>query len=258
MDKKDRKNPGSVNASGISYGELIRAGRRNKGMNQEELGQLVHVGKNAVGAWESGRSRPDLNSIPVLCETLNLSLYEFFGVREQRKAEEPERFNSLFPKLSPVHQTIILKEMEALIDLQHESVRQKRKLIRLFRSDLSVCAGPSFFIGEGQGDEVWIEENILTRQADELIRVSGDSMEPEFHDGDLALVKHGTSLHPGEIGIFTNGDSGYIKIYQRDGLHSLNPKYPVMKFHDGDEVRCVGKVLGIAEDGWFASEDELT
>ena len=70
-------------------------------------------------------------------------------------------------------------------------------------------------------------------------------------------VQHGVSLHPGEIGIFTNGDSGYIKVYQRDGLHSLNPAYPTMHFNEGDDVRCVGKVLGIAEKELFASEDEV-
>ena len=82
-------------------------------------------------------------------------------------------------------------------------------------------------------------------------------MEPEFHDGDQVLVRHGASIRPGEIGIFTNGDAGYIKVYQRDGLHSLNPAYPTMTFHEGDEVRCVGKVLGIAEKELFARENEL-
>ena len=82
-------------------------------------------------------------------------------------------------------------------------------------------------------------------------------MEPEFHDGDLVLVRHGASLRPGEIGIFTNGDAGYIKIYQRDGLHSLNPAYPTIVFSEGDDVRCIGKVLGTAEPEWFAADDEL-
>ena len=102
-----------------------------------------------------------------------------------------------------------------------------------------------------------MEETPLTASADEMIRVSGESMEPEFHDGDLVLVRHGASLRPGEIGIFTNGDAGYIKVYQRDGLHSLNPAYPAITFSEGDEVRCVGKVLGIAGEELFATKDEL-
>ena len=63
---------GMTNASGIPYGELIRRQRKAKKMNQEELGALVRVGKNAVGAWEAGRSRPDVSSVPVICEALEI------------------------------------------------------------------------------------------------------------------------------------------------------------------------------------------
>ena len=81
MSKADPNN--MANAAGVSYGELIRRQRRNKKMSQGELGALVRVGKNAVGAWEAGRSRPDVGSVPVICEALGLSLEEFFGLQLQ-------------------------------------------------------------------------------------------------------------------------------------------------------------------------------
>ena len=262
MSRQEQKESGLVNAGGVSYGGLIRARRRRKGMSQEELGALVRVGKNAVGAWEAGRSRPDLNSVPVICEALDLSLDEFFGVtagREERPSgAEGDEFSRRFMKLTDYHRQIVLREMDALITLQDAYEPRRRKLIRLFRNDLSACAGPSFTIGETAGEEVWVEETPLTAAADELVRVSGDSMEPAFHDGDQVLVRHCASVRPGEIGIFTNGDAGYIKQYQEDGLHSLNPAYPVMFFGEGDEVRCVGKVLGVAGEELFATEDELS
>ena len=71
-----------VNAAGVPYAEMIRTRRREKGMSQEELGALARVGKNAVGAWEAGRSRPDLSSVPVICETLGIPIHEFFGIPE--------------------------------------------------------------------------------------------------------------------------------------------------------------------------------
>ena len=61
---------GMTNNAGIAYGDLIRRQRKAKKMNQEELGALVKVGKNAVGAWEAGRSRPDVGSVPVICDAL--------------------------------------------------------------------------------------------------------------------------------------------------------------------------------------------
>ena len=258
MSKPEMKEAGMLNAAGVSYAEIIRTHRRKKGLSQEELGSRVSVRKNAVGAWESGRSRPDLSSIPVICETLGLSLEQFFGIPGMKEeADVPVEFAERYNALTDYHRQIILKQMETLLEMQKPAGIAKRKLIRLFRNDLSACAGPSFMIGETTGEEVWVEETPITAQADEIIRVSGDSMEPQFHDGDEVLVRHGASLRPGEIGVFTNGDAGYIKVYQRDGLHSLNPAYPTMFFGDGDEVRCIGKVLGIAGKELFARREEI-
>lgn len=258
MSRQEQKAAGLVNAAGVAYGELIRSRRKQKGMNQEELGAMVRVGKNAVGAWESGRSRPDLSSVPVICEALGLSIEEFYGIhRDTAEEQVPAEFTVRYNALTEYHREVVLHEMDALLELQKGFVPQRRKLIRLFRNELSACAGPSYEIGETQGEEVWVEETPLTAAADEMIRVSGDSMEPEFHDGDLVLIRHGASIRPGEIGIFTIGDAGYIKVYQRDGLHSLNPSYRTIAFQDGDEVRCVGKVLGIAGDELYARDDEL-
>jgi transcriptional regulator with XRE-family HTH domain len=259
MSRPEKKDTSMLNAAGKSFAEIIRSKRMECGMNQEQLGARVHVGKNAVGAWESGRSRPDLNSVPIICETLGVTLEEFYGIPINNPVNTgvPKEFAIRYEALTDYHRQIVLHEMDALLKLQDSPEKEKRKLIRLFRNDLAACAGPSYAVGETSGENVWIEKTPLTSIADEIIRISGNSMEPEFHDGDLVLVQHGVSLHPGEIGIFTNGDSGYIKVYQRDGLHSLNPAYPTMHFNEGDDVRCVGKVLGIAEKELFASEDEV-
>lgn len=261
MGRQELKNTDMLNAAGVPFAELIRENRRRKGMSQEELGALVSVRKNAVGAWEAGRSRPDISSVPVICEALDIPLSEFFGVPVDREEfKVPDDFRRRYAELTDYHRKIILRQMDTLIELQKPapaSKKQKRKLISVFMSDLSACAGPSAFLGESRGESVWIEETPMTILADEMIRVSGDSMEPEFHDGDRVLVRHGAKVRPGDVAIFVCGDAGYIKVYQRDGLHSLNPKYPVMHFGEGDEVRCIGKVLGIAEDDLFAREDEL-
>ncbi len=259
MSRQDIKEPGLVNTAGVPYAEIIRSRRKARNMNQGELGALVCVGKNAVGAWESGRSRPDLSSVPVICDALGLSLHEFFGIPEKKDNGKyvPEEFIAKFNALTDYHRQVVLKEMDALLEMQESFQKPGRKLIKLFMNDLSACAGPSYTIGETSGEPVWIEKTPLTARADEIIRVSGDSMEPEFHDGDLVFVQHGAAVRPGEIGIFTNGDAGYIKVYQPDGLHSLNPAYDTICFHEEDEVRCVGKVLGIAKEEMFVRNDEL-
>lgn len=81
-------------------------------------------------------------------------------------------------------------------------------------------------------------------------------MEPTFHDGDDLLVEHTERLSPGEIGIFIISGEGYVKEYRLDGLHSHNPKYKTIHPSEEDEVRCVGRVLGVIPDSWLATSRE--
>ena len=252
-----KANPGSMlNAAGVSYGELIRRQRKMKGLSQEELGSIADVGKNAVGAWEAGRSRPDLSSVPVICEALGLTITEFLGLRDG-DGGDTRAFTEKFKALNDVHRHMILREMDTLKELEQAATEPVRKLVSLYRSDLNACAGPSLGLGEASGEEVWLYADPLTEKADEIIRVNGKSMEPTFRDGDEVLVKHTPELRSGEIGIFTNGDTGYIKEYRKDGLHSHNPAYPVMVFHEGDTDCCVGKVLGRLTRDRYASQSDI-
>ena len=82
------------------------------------------------------------------------------------------------------------------------------------------------------------------QRADEICIVNGDSMEPQFHDGDLVLVEHSVELDNGDIGIFyVPGHGGVIKQKAYDRLHSLNPEFDdIFPYEDG--ARVVGRVLG--------------
>ena len=255
---------GMTNAAGVAYGELIRRQRKAKKMNQEELGALVRVGKNAVGAWEAGRSRPDVGSVPVICEALDLSLEEFFGMpdgqRESIDLKEgitPEERSTLLRRygaLDAYNRQVVLRQMAVLREMQ-EDIRKPRKVIRLFRNELAASAGPGEALDTARGEQVFLYTNQITDNADEIIRVNGNSMEPTYSDGDQVLIRHTSSIRPGEIGVFICGDTGYIKEYRKDGLHSHNPAYATIFFGEGDAVRCIGKVLGkVKLEDWADDE----
>ena len=78
-----------------------------------------------------------------------------------------------------------------------------------------------------------------------------------FFDGDQVLVQHTNHLQEGEIGIFVNGDAGYIKEYRKDGLYSHNTEYPPIRFSDEDAVRCIGRVLGTLTQEQLATPEEI-
>ncbi|MGN1115863.1 MAG: helix-turn-helix transcriptional regulator [Candidatus Ornithomonoglobus sp.] len=78
-----------------------------------------------------------------------------------------------------------------------------------------------------------------------ILRISGDSMEPEFHSGDHVYVESTESVEYGEIGIFVYAGSVYMKEYTPEGLHSLNPSYKLIRGDEG--IRCLGRVLGTVD-----------
>ena len=92
-------------------------------------------------------------------------------------------------------------------------------------------------------EKVLLLNNYAVTQADEIITVSGESMEPQFHDGDRVLVKYCSEVRIGDIGIFfASGYGALIKQVSHDRLHSLNPEFDdVYPYEEGAKV--IGKVL---------------
>ena len=147
-----------------------------------------------------------------------------------------------------------------------EAGNDKQLMIKALVESLDLTIGPTKALGticavssleESRGETVYLYPDEMTRHADEIIRVSGNSMSPTFEDGDRVLVHHQDRLKEGEIGIFVNGDAGYIKEYRRDGLYSHNPDYAPIRFSENDSVRCVGRVLGKLRPEQRASAEDV-
>ncbi len=82
-------------------------------------------------------------------------------------------------------------------------------------------------------------------------------MEPTFFDADRVLVQHTKELREGEIGIFLVENEGYIKEYRKDGLHSHNPEYRTMTFHEDQTVRCLGRVIGKLKEEQIPTREQM-
>ena len=105
-----------------------------------------------------------------------------------------------------------------------------------------------YFLVDGPKETVRIDESILPEDTTFGVRISGDSMEPEFHDGQIAWVLQQESVANGEIGIFALNGEAYIKKLQNDKdgifLISLNEKYAPIRVSENDRLDIFGKVLG--------------
>ncbi len=117
-----------------------------------------------------------------------------------------------------------------------------RRQIKLY--ELPVSAGVGVYLDDARADLIQIPNNEKTSEADYALRISGNSMEPKYHNGDILLVQETDGIENGELGIFLLDGSGYFKVYGGDRLLSLNDDYGPILLKDFSDVRCKGRVVG--------------
>ena len=104
------------------------------------------------------------------------------------------------------------------------------------------CAGTGFIFDDIPSDTVQAPD----ANADFIIGVNGDSMEPDYSDGEKLYIKKVERINPGEVGIFTINNECFLKEYGKDGLVSRNKKYDDIP--GNEDVRLIGKVVGKVEE----------
>ncbi|OUP80736.1 XRE family transcriptional regulator, partial [Lachnoclostridium sp. An169] len=58
----------------MSIGKTILNVRKEKGMSQEEFGELFHVTRQTVSNWENEKNYPDLNTLVTMSDMFEISL----------------------------------------------------------------------------------------------------------------------------------------------------------------------------------------
>ncbi len=227
----------------------IRRYREEKGLEQKAFAALLGVTANAVSTWERGRARPDVALLPEICRVLGITLYELYG-RQPPGDLLSSRERALvdgYRALSSGGRYVLDRTLEALrFSQKAESGPELRELLYFSRPLAAGTADPTEF--EQDAELFYLYASPEVDRSDYVFKTSGDSMEPDYHSGDLVLVEKltgGAALHYGEIGAFIVGNETYIKRYEKDGLHSLNRKYGVLRFDEEQSVFLIGRVVGI-------------
>ena len=117
------------------------------------------------------------------------------------------------------------------------------KMIQIDLFDLPASAGFGLPLEGDYRTIIEVPDTPLNRKADFCIRVAGDSMDPDYSDGDIVLVKK-SEVYIGDIGIFVLDGESYIKELGKDVLISRNPKYNDIPLPDFDRIMVAGKVIG--------------
>ena len=153
------------------------------------------------------------------------------------------------------------KVADAILESQEETRKEN------YRQSYCVLTGHDSGLAAGFGaplDEepdtfpVFVRISREACLADDVFPVNGGSMEPDFPDGSMVFVERTSveELSYGDIIACTVSGTPFVKVYEKDGLHSINPKYSVIHISDDDTVRLIGRVVGAVPKGALATKEE--
>lgn len=169
-------------------------------------------------------------------------LVEIVIDKEAERAEAAPQTNG-YEELSDPDNKKILRPISAKLRYGAvASARTGKRDIPLY--ELPVSAGVGVYLDETDAETIRIPNNEKTADADFVLRISGNSMEPKYNNGDYLLVKREASVEAGELGIFLLDGCGYFKVYGGDRLLSLNPAYGPIMLKDFSDIQCKGRVIG--------------
>jgi SOS-response transcriptional repressor LexA len=147
----------------------------------------------------------------------------------------------------------LIDRLTALVNSEYKrvTVLTRKPKPRMYKIDwftLPASAGTGNILDSELAEELLVPESAEAEQADFVISVGGDSMEPTYHDGDKVFVEKCDSVDIGEVGIFVVNGDVYIKELGNKCLISHNEKYKPIRIGENDSIYCCGRVVGIVED----------
>ena len=238
----------------MSIGTKISEIRKSKKMKIETLSQKSGVPISTLKNILSGATKdPQIDTIKAIARALECTLEDFDDNSNLKNYSAVEKkliadYRKLDDHGKEVVQVVIRKELERNIPSEpnYDNIIPI-KIYQVPYYDMPVSAGTGNPLDEEYPEKVDLTEQ-PPKGTDFIVRVSGDSMEPTYHDGDKLFVKEQPSIEIGEIGIFVVDGNAYVKELGVDRLISHNEKYSDIIINEYIRNECCGKVLGICEE----------
>ena len=264
--------------------ERIKTLRKSLGFTLDEFGARIGIGKSAASKIERGKNGVSEQTIKSICREFsvnedwlrtgngdmllqdNKSILD--RLADEYKVTDRERaVLTAFLNLSENDRAAIMRYVDNLVaelysssEFSMISASQKEtpstesavKALPFRYSMQSASAGTGTYLGPEAFETMLVRETPLTRRVSFGIPVNGDSMEPQFHNGDMLLIERTKEIRIGEIGVFTLNGEGYVKELGDKELLSLNPEYQPIKM-TGD-ISCNGRVIGVLDPALIISQ----
>lgn len=191
----------------------IKIARQMRGMRQQDLAKHIGISQGTLSHWETGLNEPDIASIRKMCAVLDVSAEYLLGLSN---VSESASEAVTIPVLGVVPAGIPLEAIEDVLDWEEIPA--------------AMCSG---------GREYF------------ALRVTGDSMWPDYLEGDVVIVRKSPTFESGDVCVvYINGYDATLKQVklQNDGSLTIvpkNPSYPPRTFSRQEVQELPVSIAGV-------------
>ena len=217
--------------------EKLKAQRKKLKMTQKDIADQLDISYQAYSAWERGVKEPSKDKVKQLEKILKVPMGYFTEIEIVR-----------------LYNTLSNKGKNQVVEYARDLV-QKEKTQQVISISENLYEYHVYEkMSAGIGASVYDDRNYDTVYFDEELAhdfaswVSGDSMEPKYHNGSVALIRETGFDYDGAVYAVVCNNQTYIKrVYrEEDGLRlvSINAKYKDIFISYDEDPRVVGIIVG--------------
>lgn len=197
------------------FGENLKYLRAKHNMEQSELAEkLGRKSSSSISEWEKGKYTPKMKVLNEIAKVFKVSIEDLME-RDLSKAA---------PQTIPAMTIPVVSQ---------------------------ISAGEPLYSEENIIEYSYAPSNIIKDNADYFyLKVTGDSMNKQFSEGDLLLIEKDAPIENGQIGIVQfNGYEATVKRVRYDENkvylipESTNPDHLPRVYNANDDVHFIGRVI---------------
>lgn len=217
--------------------EKLKARRKELKLTQREIAEKLGISFQAYSAWERGIKEPSKEKVFQLENILKVPKGYFTQIEIVR----------LYHSLSKQGQEkVVLYARNLSQEEKAQKVTAMPERLYEYRVYERMSAGIGASVYDDQNfDTVYFNEELAH---DFASWVSGDSMEPKYQNGSVALIRETGFDYDGAVYAVVCNNQTYIKrVYREENglrLVSINPKYKDIFISYEEDPRIVGIIVG--------------
>lgn len=247
----------------MKLGELLKSYRTEHKLSMDAFCELSDLTKGYISMLEKNehpKSKkpivPSYETIEKIAKGMQISVE---GLIDMLDDDQEIQINATPPVLSKssiqtIYDQLHQPRQEKVLTYAERQLKEQRNevsedIIQLYSYDYydhPASAGTGQYLNDVRVEQIELPVDV---DADFVIPIKGDSMEPDYHDGDLVFIQTSVELNDGVIGVFNYNGDAYIKQLvidkEQSYLHSLNPAYKDMPITPETDFRIIGEVVDL-------------